>query len=294
MTSYDMCLAWNWEYDAEFVHLLENACSSQNKVLVKVTPNNLDSMLRAMQSGEVRAKSFLDRASDTDPRFIPLSEYARGNGAYIINPQKQVFWTHDKASLHREFLTQGLEVPFTIILPSHNEQNSPTTPDLNPFHDNFVLKPAHGGGGEGVVLDANCWDQVLEIRMQFPDEKYLLQECISPKLLDRRPGWFRILYCDGGVYPCWWDQNSHVYIAVSAEESAYWGLRMLREIPRRIAGMCGLDLFSTEVALTDEDKFIIVDYVNDPVDLRPQSSAADGVPDNIIINIIHRLLRMTG
>ncbi len=26
MPHYDLCLAWNWEYDRDFVHMLESAC----------------------------------------------------------------------------------------------------------------------------------------------------------------------------------------------------------------------------------------------------------------------------
>jgi len=36
----------------------------------------------------------------------------------------------------------------------------------------------------------------------------------------------------------------------------------------------------------------VVDYVNDPVDLRLQSTTADGVPDAIVENISRRLARL--
>ncbi len=35
-----------------------------------------------------------------------------------------------------------------------------------------------------------------------------------------------------------------------------------------------------------------VDYVNDPLDLRLQSKAADGVPDAIVENIAGRMARL--
>ena len=35
-----------------------------------------------------------------------------------------------------------------------------------------------------------------------------------------------------------------------------------------------------------------MDYVNDPLDLRLQSTAADGVPDAIVENIAGRLARL--
>jgi hypothetical protein len=67
-------------------------------------------------------------------------------------------------------------------------------------------------------------------------------------------------------------------------------LGSLREITRRIARLCQLDLFSTEICLTEEDRLLVVDYVNDPIDLRVQSKAKDGVPDFIVERIAARIV----
>jgi hypothetical protein len=48
-------------------------------------------------------------------------------------------------------------------------------------------------------------------------------------------------------------------------------------------------LFSTEITLTPDGRFVIVDYVNDPIDLRLQSKTFDGVPDDIVEDITERL-----
>jgi hypothetical protein len=48
-------------------------------------------------------------------------------------------------------------------------------------------------------------------------------------------------------------------------------------------------LFSTEITLTPDGRFVIVDYVNDPIDLRLQSKALDGVPNDIVLDITDRL-----
>jgi hypothetical protein len=79
---------------------------------------------------------------------------------------------------------------------------------------------------------------------------------------------------------------------VTAEERFRFKLHPLREVPQRIAQICGLQLFSTEIALTEAGRFLAVDYVNDPVDLRLQSRAVDGVPDGIVENIAGRLIRL--
>ena len=56
-----------------------------------------------------------------------------------------------------------------------------------------------------------------------------------------------------------------------------------------VAAICGLGLFSSEIALSREGVFMVVDYANDPIDLRHQSSLASGVPDEIVQFIAERL-----
>jgi hypothetical protein len=55
------------------------------------------------------------------------------------------------------------------------------------------------------------------------------------------------------------------------------------------AHLCGLELFSTEVTLTPDGLFVVVDYVNDQIDLRLQSKTPDGVPDDIVRDVAARL-----
>lgn len=294
MPRYDLCLAWNWEYDAGFVHLLDAACIRRGLTLLQVTPDNLDLALAALAPGELHFRVFLDRASDSDPRFQPLADWARADASLRINPQERARWAWDKATMHLEFISRGIETPYTLLLAPYAEQPSLPPLDLSLLGGSFAIKPAGTGGGVGVVLEASSLEQAAAARQQFPDEKYLLQAHVTPQMLDGRPAWFRVLVCDGAVYPCWWDQGTHVYARVTAEEVARFGLRGLREVPRRIAAVCGLHLFSTEIALTDDGRFLVVDYVNDPVDLRLQSQAVDGVPDAIVENVAGRLARLAG
>ncbi len=292
MTRYDLCLAWNWEYDADFVRLLESTCAKIGLTFFSVTPEKLDSTLADIENGDTSFACFFDRASESDSHFQPLVDHARRSGVFRINPQEMTLWSADKATMHLEFVSRRLDTPYTILLSSCQERPDLAQVDLSPLGGRFAIKPASMGGGEGVILDANSLEQVHSTRWQYPGEKYLLQAHVNPRILDGRPAWFRVLVCDGAVYPCWWDQHTHVYTRVSAEERFRFGLRGLYEVARRIALVCRLHLFSTEIALTMEGCFMAVDYVNDPVDLRLQSRAVDGVPDSWVGNIAGRLARL--
>lgn len=294
MDRWDLCLAWNWEFDAGFAEQLEKACSQQGLTMLQITHQNLEWALGGYSSAEIQWQVYFDRASDADPGFQPLADIALESHVHRINPHELAIWAQDKATMHLEFLTADLETPHTIILPPYHERPDLEGHDLSPLEGCFAIKPARGGGGEGVILEATNWDQVLYHRQQFPEEKYLLQAHITPHDIAGRPAWFRVLYCDGAVYPCWWDPKSHSYSKVTADERFQLGLSPLQQITRRIASLCRLDIFSTEIAMTKDGTFFIVDYVNDPVDLRLQSQAVDGVPDEIVANIAMRIALLTG
>jgi hypothetical protein len=292
MSRYDLCLVWNWEHDADFVHLLEAACAARGVSLLQVTPETLAQVLARLESGGITFATFFDRASESDPRFQSLVDWASVHAIFHINPHERALWMNDKATMQPEFIRCDLDTPYTVILPSYTEQSDIPQMDLSRLGWSFAIKPACEGGGDGVILEASSWEQVLTARRQFPHEKYLLQAHVTPRILEGRPAWFRVLVCDGAVYPCWWDPHTHVHTRLTAEQKGRFGLRSLSEIPRRIAGICRLHLFSTEIALTADGRSLVVDYVNDPIDLRLQSKAADGVPDAIVENIAGRLARM--
>jgi hypothetical protein len=292
LSLYHLCLAWNWEYDFDFVHLLETACWSVGLSFYSVTTQNLDSTLADLSCKEIAFSSFFDRASESDPLFQPLVDWACHSHIFRINPQERSIWSADKSTMHMELINHGLDTPYTILLSSCIENPGLPPLNLSPLGGRFAIKPASLGGGEGVVLEATSLDQVLSVRHQYPQEKYLLQAQVTPQVLDDRPAWFRVLFCNGAVYPCWWDQSTHIYTRLTAEERFQYNLRGLFDVTRRIAGICRLDLFSTEIALAPDGRFLVVDYVNDPVDLRLQSKAADGVPDGFVENLARRLARM--
>lgn len=291
--THDLCLAWNWEYDADLAALLEEACRQQGLLLLQVTPYNLADICAALASGRLSFRAFLDRASDADPQFTPLVDWARQHNVLRINAYEQARRSWNKATMHLEFLTAGVHVPRTIILPPYGEQADLGSPDLGVLGTNFSIKPACRGGGEGVINCASSWSEVLAARQQYPAEPYLLQANIVPVHMNERPAWFRIIYCAGRVYPCWWNVSTHVYQPVSIEEEIAHGLSPLHRIVARIATVCGLELFSTEIALTANGEFTAIDYVNDPLDLRLQSRAADGVPDDIVRDVVQRLAALS-
>jgi hypothetical protein len=290
MMSYDLCLAWNWEYDADFVALLAAACQTRRLSLLQITPDNLTDVWSALTNRQIGFQAFMDRASDVDSRFMPLVDWARDHAVYRINPYERACCICDKAAMHPILIDAGLHAPPTVILSPYEKQPALPSTDLSRLGECFTIKPARGGGGSGVVTQANSWTQVLDARREYASDRYLLQAQITPTHLGSRPAWFRIIYCVGQVYPCWWDTSTHVYTPVTSDDETSFDLKPLRDITISLAHLSELDLFSTEISLTTDGRFVIVDYINDQIDLRLQSRAVDGVPDEIVKDVVERLV----
>ena len=281
MQTYDLCLPWYWLYDHDFIRYIGETCTAQGITLWQITPANILQAVTELYTGCTTFNCLLDRAND-DLRFEPIRRFAREHHLHCINAPELSHWSEDKATMHLELIQVGLQTPYTILIAPFIDQ--PVLPPLNitPLGTNFVLKPALGGGGEGVRMNATSLEDIQRARMEFPDQKYLAQENIIACLISGREAWFRIFYVGGACLPCWWNPTNHVYSILTPEEESQFELNALRSITQRIARVCKLDWFSTEIALTPGGRFVVVDYVNDGIDTRIQSKAADGIPDEVM------------
>jgi hypothetical protein len=291
MRNYNLCLAWNWEYDADFVKLLNRACQSHGLSFLQITPESLSETMQSITNKEITFQFFFDRASDADPRFMPVVQWACNHAIHHINFHELARRAWDKVTMHQA-ISVSMNTPLTIILPSYEEQPLLPAVDLASLGERFTIKPANGGGGDGVINEATTLSQVHIARQESPSQRYLLQGHIIPPRLGPRMAWFRVIYCAGKVYPCWWDSYTHIYAHVTSSEESCYDLGSLRSIASSVASLCGLELFSTEITISPDGRFVIVDYVNDPIDLRLQSKTFDGVPDNIVHDITERLIEL--
>ena len=286
MQVFDCAIAWEWEPDRQYIHLLNDACQAKGVSTYLMGPANITETIARLERGELIFRVFYDRASDTDARFLPLIHYTRQMKSFSVNEYSDTLRALDKATMHLEFLTKGILVPYTVILSPYYADPGLKITELERLGRPFIIKPATGGGGTGVVLGAETLHDIIEARKQFGSDKYLLQEKVQASVVDSRRTWFRVIYCCGSVFPFWWDDRIHIYENVTEVERFNYNLDALWKIPKDIAEVCHLDIFSTEICLTPKQQFITVDYVNDPCDMRPKSIHVDGVPDPSLARIV--------
>ncbi|MGE5313947.1 MAG: ATP-grasp domain-containing protein [Acidobacteriota bacterium] len=282
---YDLGLAWNWEFDQAFIFGLEAECRRTGLTTYRIEPHNLSESLRLMRSGKLAFRTFLDRASDGEEFFLPLERFLTRSETHMFNPYEAIERAKDKATMHLELMTAGINVPYTIIISPYSKKKEIelSLSELAQLGRPFIIKPANTtGGGIGVIMGAETLKEVIESRQHHKGDKYLLQETVVPATLQANTGWFRVFYAFGETLLCWWDTVTHIYRAVTEHEEYLFGLRKLHEIATTIHMVCGLDFFSTEIAVTRDGRFVTVDYVNEICDMRAQSQHVDGVPDGII------------
>ncbi len=280
-TEYDLAVAWISKSDAPFIEFLETACRAKGLSLLQITPVNLESITADLQAKKISVRALLDRFSDEDDHIFPVIEWARDHNLLWINPYEKALRARDKVLMHQD-LFQHLRTPYTLIVPSFNEQPELGPIDTSPLGASFASKPSMGGGGEGVIVLCTTIDDLQTARKHFPEDRYLLQERVVPSRLAGRAAWFRVIFNAGKIYPFWWDTESHLYTPVTVVERYHFQLASLEDITAKIAGICGLQLFSTEIALSKKGEFHVVDYVNDPLDLTPISAKSGGIPDDIL------------
>src|SRR3972149_3012517 len=286
----DLAIGWDWEYDRDFVSILDSECNKRGLQSYLIYPYNLDETIGKLSRGELVFKVFIDRASESDSRFIPLLKLLKKKGVTFVNDPALSVRANDKSIMHLEFLTNGLYVPYTIILSSYEDDPQFDESNIHSIGTPFIVKPADGGGGRGVVLGVKTPYEIVKAREKHSKDRYLLQEEIVPVNLKGRKAWFRSFYIYGEIIMCWWDNQAGVYQRITSRAERRYKLKELKKITKKIAEVARINFFSTEIALTKAGRFVVVDYVNDTCDMRLKSTAADGVPDDVVRDIVRELV----
>jgi len=282
----DLGIAWEWEYDEDFIDRLKHAGKTRGLSVCVIHPTNVAEVSAKYFNEQLVFRHYLDRGSDVRKEFEPLAKLIAGGETRIVNHYRYLKRCLDKATMHLEFITAGLNVPYTIILSSYKHEPEIKITDLARLGRSFIIKPAVGAGGTGVVVGAETLADVLKARQSQYDQKFLLQEKVEPAMLGGARAWFRVYYVLGQTFLSWWNDITHVYRRVELAEESEFYLSPMRAIITKIAKVSRLDFFSAEIALTADGRFVVVDYVNDICDMRPQSLHPDGVPDGLVDEMV--------
>ncbi len=292
METFDLAISFVWEYDVDFVNRIEQILQAKGLKTYVIRKHNIAETIEKVAEKRLAFNVYLDRASDADDEFTPLTKLLSRKKTYLINPIKKVIKYINKATMHGILLRNRVPVPFTLILPPLQKKADSliSIKDMEQLGTPFVVKPAFfTGGGEGVVINATSLFDVINQRRKIPNDSYLIQKRIYPKYFDGKRAWFRILWAFDIPIPMWWDDQTDIYRVLSNEEIKYYHLQRLNIITKKISRISKMDYFSTEIAVCEDNSYYVIDYLNDQCDMRFQSKHFDGVPDVKVDEFIERL-----
>lgn len=294
MEIFDLAISYTWDYDKEFIDLLEKRFHRKGYKTFIIYKHNLSEVASLLRNNEIYFRAYLDRASDEDPGFEIITKLLTRKRSYIINPHKKTKKVTDKAYFHKKLLRKKFNLPKTFIVERYDKcpEISLTEEKIKELGIPFVIKPAvFSGGGQGVIKDGSSLEQIQNQRITSHSEKFLVQEKIHPIKIDHKRAWFRVFWAFGKVIPTWWDDHTHIYHRLTKEQLNKFKLNPLIKITKRLARIASIDYFSTEIALTKNHKFVLIDYINDQCDMRLQSLHPDGVPNKVVVQFIDELIK---
>jgi len=289
MENFDLGISWNWEPDNEFIESLHEKALNHGLRPYLLHAYNFYSSLKDIAEGNLNFRFFLNRTSENDSAFRGLTGFLARKNIMVINRPDLARRSEDKFLMHTEFAKNNIPVPLTFLI-APGDNNEILAEKIKGLSKPFVLKPANGSCGDGVVVDAKSPDDILKLRRTHGDILYLAQERIYPADFQKIPAWFRVFYCHGRITPCWWHHEKHSYHQVRLSETYQFGLSYLSGITERIAAVCKLDFFTTEIAVDNKHNFFVIDYANDQPDMRKKSKFPDGVPDEIVDGVVTEMV----
>jgi glutathione synthase/RimK-type ligase-like ATP-grasp enzyme len=295
MKTYEIGIGWSNSVDEIFVRLLESSLDKKKIVFREITFPTLARDFEAVINGELHFKTFIDRGSIDNPAFFVIADKLRERGARVVNDPRAVVRSASKADLYKLFRENNLPLPKVVLIQAQTaRRKEPDAKSFKRIADKlgvpFTLKLSYGGYENDVMLNASTESDVLDFEEDNRTEDILAQEYVVPAVMDGKIAWFRIIFVCGRVLPLWWDPQNRFYqeFGQSAAESDV--AKNLEELTRSIAGLTGLDLFSTEIAIDTSGAYKIMDYANHPIDVNSRGNTPDGLPPKVLEKIVRYLV----
>ncbi len=284
---YDLVFASPFGSYEFFAHPIRQLCGQMRITFFFVNDAWVHEFTAKIRSGEVEVGVFLDMTTEhavPDDPYTVLARAVKKTGAYMIDDPDTTEAMSHKGHCHDALVRHGVPVPETILVDRKDLDGFKLTDDmLRRLGVPFVVKPARGYGGVGVIMDGRSEEDLRKSAEISPgSETLLLQRRLTMKDLDRHKGWFRMFHICGTVIACWWDPVSHDYHLVTPAQVEKHGLAPLHPIMKGIARVSKMKKFSSEICLDVDGSFYAVDYVNSAPDMNPKSFYENGVPDEVV------------
>jgi hypothetical protein len=292
---FDLVMTHKLDTDDYFIHRVQQHCAELGLNFFLVEPLWVQRFYEYYARNEIWARVLLNMHSEhhlPDDIYHRLVLLAHHKNTRVIDPPDIAQAAFDKARMHEKLLQAGFVVPPTIVVP----QNSASTLALTAEQREqlgapFVIKPSHGYGRRGVILDAADESHLNRSVTAWPNPSYLLQRKIVPRALGASPAYWRAFFVFGDVWICWWNCYTDQYRITTEADRSEFRLDDIEMLARRIAALTQMNFFSSEIAQVETGELVLIDYVNDQCHMLSQSADPRmGVPDSVIAAIARKLV----
>jgi hypothetical protein len=286
--------------NSRLVELFHEAMAPYGLSVLPVNQTNVDQVIGQIEQGWLAPHVYLDLASTTKPRFNDLALAASRRGVYVIdNPDGLTTWTY-KATSHERLQKAGLPLPPSVILPRGSADRALTPEERQLIGDRCVIKPSAGYANRGVVVGVEpTLAQITQARDFDRNDDWLVQKMISWTRLGNRPAYLRGYHLLGHRSLMWWckEGKDDRYDLLTWDDLQKYDLLPAVDLIDRVAAASGVDMFSSEIAITKttgDDRFVLIDYINDQCDMDPEARpGTTPVPEQWVKWVCGRLAEFT-
>jgi len=290
MKTFDFGISCVYSKDEEFVKILKKEIKKKKKTFYGVNYDNIDLVINEVDKGKLFFKVFIDLSSSEHPVFSFLIEKLHSKKSVVINSPESVLKSFSKSKLHKLFENKKLPVRKTFILSGKTKKDFKKI--IKSLKVPFVLSPSNTFYENDVVLNANKVEDIENFLDDHSTENVLVQEYVVPKNIQNKVAWFRSIFSCGKLFHHWWDPQTHFYQSFKNSKQENEIKPELESYLRKVAEITELKLFSTEIIIDQENKYVIIDYANVPVDLSSQEYEGDGVPVKTLKGVAESIVEM--
>ena len=299
--SYDIVVASPFANYDFFAHKMQELCGQWSLGFFMVDDVWVNEFYQKLQSRDISVRVLFDLTANQvleDDIYLKLAREVKRQGGHVIDDPDITASVAHKGRFHQVLLQNRIPVPATFLVQRSELDSFSITDEMKAAVGvPFVVKPAWGDSGVGVIVEAYSEEALRESAHLAPNsDTFLIQKRLSTKRLGNHSSWFRTFYVCGEVIPCWWDPVSHEYHLVRPGEVKRYKLGPLQRIVRGIARVSRMKKFSSEICLHQDGKFYAVDYLNADPDMNPRSFYDNGVPDEVVRHIVwllfHEAMRL--
>ena len=298
MKTYDFVISWPDIEKTLFLKWLKEECISRKLVYVQCHDGNISEIIEKIEENKLKINFLLDMNSTLNnpgDLYTRLSYAVKDSGGMVVDDPDYARVATDKSISHYNFINHDIPVPFTIIIRSWQLDRIKVPDEIKKkLGIPFIIKPAQGFSGKGVIMDANWkFKNITKARNFDRTDNYLLQEKVNPINFDERPAWFRVFYLFGEIIPCWWNPFNSEYTHANKKDAEKFNLSILENITLKIVNATSMEWFTTEIAFYKNDNKInpvVVDYVNDQCHVDTKSEFPHAPPDHIVKHIAFKMV----